>query len=842
MSPRLAPRAIDFERLFQASPNPYMLLDRDLRYVAANPAYLRVTASRLDELVGRHVFEAFPHDPSSPDNDSVRQLRASFQRVLERRVPDVVALVAYRVPTHVGDHIVLEERTWSATHTPLLDDEGQVAFILQHTVDITELQALKRPPHTPTSEKQKLPPVEQLQAEVLGRAQRVQEINLTLDTERRHLLRMFEQAPGFMCFLRGPQHVFELANKAYYQLMGHRELLGKTVRQALPDVEGQGFFELLDKVYTSGTPFIGRAMRLLVQRSPGGPFQPRFVDFIYQPIIDPDGTVTGIFVQGHDITEQKHLEAERDRLAAIVEQSTDFIGVGTLGGAVTYVNEAGQRMVGLPPGQASRFRLLDYFQDEDRAFVEQTILPTVVRHGRWEGGLRFRHFVTGTSIPTHHTVFAVRDPETHDIRWIATITRDTTAQKQQESERDALLQREQQARAEAEEANRLKDDFLAMVSHELRTPLNAMLGWIRLLRAGQVPTEQRARALDTVERNGRLQSQVIDDLLDISRIASGKLKLQMTTVTVAAVVESSLDTVRAPADAKGIELHASLDPDARVLGDEDRLYQVIWNLLSNAVKFTPAHGHVHARLERKATGVELSVIDTGKGISDEFLPHIFERFRQAEGGTTRSFGGLGLGLAIVKQLVDLHGGTIDVSSGGDGKGACFTVTLPFAPPSSAAPSSSEPSSAAPSTPPPASPPALPFPCPPEVQGLRLLIVDDEPDARDMMRDLLERCGAEVTTASSAEEAFALLPQLRPDLLLSDISMPGEDGYSLMRRIRALPPEQGGKTPAIAVTAHTRAPDRTRALVAGYKAHIPKPIDPAEMFAVIISVLQVHGSR
>lgn len=308
----------DFGQVFRLSPNPYMLLDRELRYVAANDAYLRVTASRLEDLLGRNIFDLFPHDPANPSNENAQMLRASFERVLSTREPDTLALITYRVPLHTETGIVIEERFWSATHTPLLDEKGEVSFILQHTVDVTELQRLKQA--VQVAEAERAHTTELLGAGVLQRAQQVQATNRTLDAERRHLLRLFEQAPGFMAFLRGNQHVFELANRSYYGVVGHRELIGKPVRQALPELAGQGFFELLDKVFTSGEPFVGRGVVVALQRQSGAPLDERSVDFVYQPIFGVDGAVTGIFVQGHDMTERRKAEEEVKRLNQTLER------------------------------------------------------------------------------------------------------------------------------------------------------------------------------------------------------------------------------------------------------------------------------------------------------------------------------------------------------------------------------------------------------------------------------------------------------------------------------------------------------------------------------------------
>jgi signal transduction histidine kinase/DNA-binding response OmpR family regulator len=317
---------IDFQSLFEASPNPYMLLDRELRYVAANGAYLRATASRLEDLVGRYVFDAFPNEVDNPDNASARMLRDSFQRVLTRRAPDSIALIPYRVPrsTHAG--IVLEERYWSATHTPILDRGGEVHFILQHTVEVSELHQLKQAMRTVEAVQASESASEPLEAGVLQRARHVQETNVTLDAERRHLRRIFELAPGFMCFLRGRQHVFELVNDAYYQLVGHRKIVGLPVREALPEIEGQGFFELLDTVFATGTPFVGHGMKALLQRHPGASLDEAYVDLVYQPVLEPDGRVSGIFVQGHDITAQMRAQDElrryRDHLEELVRERT----------------------------------------------------------------------------------------------------------------------------------------------------------------------------------------------------------------------------------------------------------------------------------------------------------------------------------------------------------------------------------------------------------------------------------------------------------------------------------------------------------------------------------------
>ncbi len=390
-----------------------------------------------------------------------------------------------------------------------------------------------------------------------------------------------------------------------------------------------------------------------------------------------------------------------------------------------------------------------------------------------------------------------------------------------------LFDMAQKERARAEEANRAKDLFLSTLSHELRTPLTAILGWTRMLRTGTLSDEKRSKGLETIDRNARAQVALIEDILDLSRIVTGKLRLELAPIELIGVVEAAVDTVRPAVDARNIRLTLALDPDAgAVIGDPNRLQQVVWNLLTNAVKFTERGGRVSVWLRREASHVEIAVTDTGQGIPPKLLPHVFERFRQGDASTTRSHGGLGLGLAIVKHLVELHGGTIDAASPGAGQGATFTVRIPVAPLRSL-------------TLPPSDVPALrggpTLECPPELGGLKVLVVDDEDDARDWIASLLEHCKAVVVTASSAEQALELLRTARPDIMVSDIGMPHEDGYSLIKRLRALPPASGGRTPAIALTAYARMEDRTRAMVAGFNMHIAKPIEPAELLITIANL-------
>jgi PAS domain S-box-containing protein len=429
--------------------------------------------------------------------------------------------------------------------------------------------------------------------------------------------------------------------------------------------------------------------------------------------------------------------------------------------------------------------------------------------------------------------FVAHDDLGNPVRMIGSMM-DITQRQKAEEEREQLLAREQAARAEAEAANRMKDEFLATLSHELRTPLNAMIGWTQLLRTRKFNEATAARALETIDRNTKSLAQLIEDVLDVSRIITGKLRLNFHPVELVPVIEAALDTVRPAAEAKDIQIESRLDPSAGlVLGDPNRLQQVVWNLLSNAVKFTPKSGRVLVRLELIHSRVQISVSDTGQGISPEFLPYVFDRFRQADSSSTRSHGGLGLGLAIVRHLVELHGGTVHAHSPGIRQGATFFVNLPLMAVAHRA-------SAPEQIQPPVKNEVLTSSLP-SLDGLRVLVVDDEADARELLIAALGQYGAEVTAVAAVAEAIEALQRLQPNVLVSDIGMPGEDGYALIRQVRALAAEQGGQIPVVALTAYARAEDRTQAILAGFQLHVPKPVNPAELAAVIANLAGRTGN-
>lgn len=418
------------------------------------------------------------------------------------------------------------------------------------------------------------------------------------------------------------------------------------------------------------------------------------------------------------------------------------------------------------------------------------------------------------------------------VVWFASWRKTAEAKLREQSQLlQVALEREQLARSQAEAAARLKDEFLATVSHELRTPLSAILGWSAILNFNTLEEETTRSALTSIERNAKAQAKIIGDILDVSSMVTGKLRIDARPVELAQVIPAAVDTLQLAAGAKGISLSVSLDPRAGfVAGDPDRLQQIIWNLVANAIKFTPANGQVEIKLKRAGSNIEVTVSDNGMGISAEFLPHVFERFRQADSSTTRPHGGLGLGLAIVRHLVELHGGTVTGASAGAGRGSQFTVKLPAANGTQPTPqqlllhSSAEEietSDAAVEV--------------PDLAGLRVLLVDDEPDTLEILRVMLNQFGANVRGAGSTSDALQAFLVWKPDVLVSDLGMPGEDGFDLIGKVRALTPAQGRDTPAAALTAHVREEDRMQALAAGYQTHIKKPVDPTTFAAAVASL-------
>lgn len=531
----------------------------------------------------------------------------------------------------------------------------------------------------------------------------------------------------------------------------------------------------------------------------------------FSPIKSAD-RVTGVLGVCVDITERERAETLAGHQAAALRASMDGLAILDEAERYLYINEAHAQIYGYAGAkelQNKSWKSL-YAADDLKRF-ETEIMPAFAKHGSWRGeavgkrkdGSLFPQEVSLTAIPGGGLVCAVRD---------------ITEQKCAEAEHARLLDLERQARGAAEAASRAKDEFLAVVSHELRTPMTAILGWTWLLRSGELADAEAAKALDVIERNMKMQSQIIEDLLDVSTIVTGKLRLDLRPVTLGRVLEAVLETVRPQAEARGMRLESVIEQDASVSGDPRRLQQVLWNLLANAVKYGREGGTARMRLGLKGARAQILVEDDGEGIHPDFLPLVFDPFLQGESSLTRTHRGLGIGLAIVRQLVEMHGGTVAANSPGPGKGSVFAVTLPLA----AAPAAA--ASGAPA-------PAGTF------EGLRALVVDDVEDHALIVAQILKKQGCAVATAATAAEALAAVVRDKPDILICDLSMPDRDGLSLIREIRALGRSRGGSVKALALTARGRAQDRAQALEAGFHMYLAKPFESGKLLELVRRLVQ-----
>lgn len=527
------------------------------------------------------------------------------------------------------------------------------------------------------------------------------------------------------------------------------------------------------------------------------------------------------FVLAHDITERKKAETalriSEDRYRDLVDNSHELICTHDLDGKVLSCNPWAARVLGYPVeaivGMQIRDNLLPEYREEFDKY-----LHTMKTEGSARGVMKVRTATGETRLWEYYNTLRTEGVETPIVRGMA---HDAT-------ERRLALKREKEARLEAEAANRVKDEFLSTLSHELRTPLTAIMGWSDLLLHDEIAPRKRRQAIETIARNANSQCQLINDLLEVSRIITGKLRLEFAACELESVVQAAVESIRPTAEAKGVKLQVQFESNTGpIFGDRERLQQIVWNLLSNGVKFNRHGGVVQVKLQRINSHVEVVVKDTGLGINADFLPHVFERFRQADGSTTRTYGGLGLGLAIVRHLVELHGGAVWVESAGENQGSTFTVRFPsmIAPEFQAEPRvEAQPESVIESR-----------DRRRVLRGYRVLVVDDEFDARALVTAMLERSGAQVLAVSSTREALDSMEKWKPDVLIADIGMPIEDGYNLIRKVRALPNDRGGQTPALALTAYARTEDRIRALSEGYQMHLAKPVDRLELATIVGSL-------
>ena len=561
------------------------------------------------------------------------------------------------------------------------------------------------------------------------------------------------------------------------------------------------------------------------------------------PIRDDHGRILGVVLVFRDFTEQRRAEEaiaeQREWLETTLESIGDAVIATDVRGRVVFMNPVAENLTGWRIDSARDRPCTEVFNivhETTRRLVENPV-TRVLQDGVIVGLANHTILIAadGSERPIDDSGAPIRNRDGRVVG-VVLVFRDVSERRRLETEREAaagererLLVAERTARAEAERANRLKDDFVAMVSHELRTPLNAILGWTDMMLRKQNDQATVARGLDIVARNTRLQTQLISDLLDISRIVSGKLRLDLQGVELASVIDAAVETVQHAADQKGVVIDRRLDTSiGPMAGDPARLQQIVWNLLSNALKFTPKGGRVRIVLRRTGSQAEIIVEDNGAGIRPDFLPYVFDRFQTADASRTRRFGGLGLGLSIVRSLVEFHGGTVKAASAGEGSGATFTIVLPMA-------------------------------APPELRAeafaardaniedislanIRVLVVEDEPDAAEFVTNLLALHGADVVTAASAREALEAVVHARPDILISDIGLPEMDGYQLMEQIRKMNVTDGGGIPAVALTAFARSEDRTRALRAGYQTHLAKPVESTELVATVASFAELVNAR
>ncbi|HSF24783.1 MAG TPA: response regulator [Blastocatellia bacterium] len=601
----------------------------------------------------------------------------------------------------------------------------------------------------------------------------------------------------------------------------------------LPDISGHEVCRRLkDDPSTASIPILEISASFTTRRDRVAGLESGADAYLAKPV-EPDelvATIRALLRMREAEEARRETEASYDFLFERNSLPTWIIDIESL--AFLAVNEAAVRHYGYSRDEFLSMTIKDIRPPEDVPLVQEYIarIPEAAPNA-----VQWRHRKKdGTTIDVeviwHELFFRGRHA-------LLVLANDITERKHAEAGREELLAREKAAREEAQAASRAKDAFLAIVSHELRAPLNAILGWAAILRSQNADEATRAHAAETIERSARIQSKLIEDLLDSARVARGQLRLEVQPVDLTAVIDAAVDVMHPAAEAKHIEVRRTFDVEREVItGDPDRLQQIVSNLLSNAIKFTPSGGQVEIRLERVDPHVRISVTDTGTGIIPDYLPHVFERFNQAHGSTTRRRSGLGLGLSLVRNLVELHGGTVNADSPGEGCGSTFTVNLPLR---AVRPQASD-------ADPTVSTRMAGLQATSILTGVWVLLVDDEADARELVATLLQQYGAKVTPVASAEEALALLTSdeldKRPDVLVSDISMPEVDGYELIGRVRELTPEGGGRIPAVALTAYGRAIDRIRALSAGFNMHLPKPVEPAELAAVVASLTGRAGRQ
>jgi PAS domain S-box-containing protein len=804
-----------YQALFRASPYPYLVLAPDLTIIGASEAYLRSVRRTAEELMGQYLFDAFPEDPSNPGATDTGEVKGSLLRALAKGEPDTTAFVRYAIPVETPAGTVFEERYWSTVHTPVLDADGVPFMVVQNAIDVTELYRFDEQSQVATVQ---LTGHGESNADNFNRAQLHGALSRILNNERQHLRSLFNQSPGFVAVLMGPKHVFEMVNEAYYQLVGHRELIGKALWEALPEVAGQGYEEFLDRVYHTGEAWRTRAMPIAVQRLRAGPVEQRYIDLVYEPYRDRYGTTVGIFAQGYDVTDAVEAQAAKLEADARLKDGMDaakmvvwdwHLGSDTL----AYSENIGVVLGIVPPNMQE---LSACVHRDDQARVDAAHRRAIDGAGAYEEIVRFIRPDDGAQIWVASHGKVQYDSEGRPAR-VRGVTVDVT----QRYEAEHALR----------EAGRKKDEFLAMLAHELRNPLAPISSAAEMLKLVAQNDERVRRSSEVILRQVKHMTALVDDLLDVSRVTRGLVELNRAAVDIETVVGSAIEQVRPLIDARRHTLTLRMRPAPRggafvVDGDRTRLVQVLANLLNNAAKYTPQNGAIVLEVGAGADAgqVEIAVTDNGIGIDGRLLPHVFELFTQAERTPDRSQGGLGIGLALVKNMVALHGGSVSASSAGPGTGSTFTIALPLL-----AAAQDEPAH-----------PAGVQQAAPAPPGLRIMLVDDNVDAAEALSTLLEMLGHAVTVHAHPLDAIEAAQQqagqgVAPEVFILDIGLPEMDGYALARRLRdGLQPAQPRPT-FIALSGYGQENDRLLSQAAGFDRHFVKPMDTEVLLQVLAAV-------
>ena len=664
--------SIQFDRLFRHSPNAYMVLDRQMRFVEVNHAYELLTGLPRAQLLGRGLFEVFPGVTNEDGTAQSDVLRMSLERAFTTGERDALALIPYAIQSDTPDGPVVDMRYWSATHTPLRNDDGDVTAVMQHTTDVTEVHRLRE--EVRRAREATGLTAEQMSEGVLSRAAAVQRDNARLSARQAFLTDLFEQAPGFMAVLRGPDNVFDLANQAYERLIGRSDFIGVPLREVLPELTDQGFFELLDQVRETGNPFLGRGMPVTL-RSEEGDHRTLFVDFIYQPIRDSHGHVEGIFVQGADVTgREAALSALREsegRFRTIANLVPQMVWSARANGEVDYCNQRWYDFTGLPEG-ATRGHEWDtalHPEDRDRAWALWRRSVATGDPYDIEYRLRFHtgeyRWVLGRALP-------MRDATGLVVRWMGTCT-DIQDQKRVQE----MLERSEQA---LRTADRQKDHFLAMLAHELRNPLAPIATAAQLLKMAPDSVQNVLQASEIIDRQAIHMGNLVEDLVDVSRVTRGLTVLKRRRVRLSDIVEAAIEQTMPLMTKRGHRFDlADRAMGVELWADPSRLTQILSNLLNNAAKYTPPNGEVALEVDRHGQEVVLRVRDNGIGIGPGLLSRVFGLFAQAESTPQRHEGGLGIGLALARSLTRLHDGTLRAFSAGVGEGSLFELRLPCDP-------------------------------------------------------------------------------------------------------------------------------------------------------------------